>query len=276
MIELRCKNGLAWILPEHGMKTVRLLWDGEEMLRPLNDAEDWKTGVLYGIPLLLPANRTDGGRFTFENAVYQLPVNEAANHNHLHGFLHSAVFTVTEQKENFASGVYENRGEIFPFPFRIQVDCILDEDGCRQVFTIENTGSGNMPLSFGLHTNFAEKDSFQVPLDLCCVTNDRHIPTGELARLNPRQRQYSQGMNTDGESVNGFYTAAGHRARIGNMEYVVSENFDHWILFNRDGKQGFLSVEPQCGGVNVLNSKIGLRVLVSGEKEVFRTCIRPL
>ncbi len=258
------------------MKTVRLLWGDEEILRPLNDAENWQSNALYGIPLLLPSNRTDGGKFTFEGVQYQLPINEEANGNHLHGFLRDAAFAVMEQGENFVSGIYENRGEIFPFPFRIRVDCALDKGGYRQVFSIENTGAGNMPLSFGLHTNFAEKDSFQVPLDRCCVTNERHIPTGEFARLNDRQQQYSQGMKTDGGSVNGFYTAAGHCARIGNMEYVVSENFDHWILFNRGGKQGFLSVEPQCGGVNVLNSKIGLRILAPGEKEVFRTCIRPV
>ena len=276
MVELRCSNLLAWVLPEYGMNTVRLSWNGEEILRPLSDEEDWKQACLYGVPLLLPPNRTEDGRFTFEDVTYQLPVNEEINNNHLHGFLRTASFTVTEQGEDHVSGVYENRGEIFPFPFRIRVDCRLCQSGYRQEFSIENVGTKNMPLTFGLHTNFAEKDSFSVPLDRCCLTNARHIPTGELAELDSRQRQYCLGMKADGESVEGFYTSAGHVARIGNMEYAVSENFDHWILFNRDGKQGFVCIEPQCGGVNVLNSKMGLRVLAPGEEEVFYTCIRPV
>ena len=84
------------------------------------------------------------------------------------------------------------------------------------------------------------------------------------------------GMKTDGKSAEGFYTSAGHVARIGNMEYAISENFDHWISFNRDGKQGFVCIEPQCGGVNVLNSKVRLHVLAPGKEEVFPTCIRPI
>jgi aldose 1-epimerase len=42
--------------------------------------------VTYGIPILFPPNRYEGGKFPWQGKVYQFPVNEKAIENHLHGF----------------------------------------------------------------------------------------------------------------------------------------------------------------------------------------------
>ena len=131
-----------------------------------------------------------------------------------------------------------------------------------------------MPLTFGIHSNFEEKDYFCVPLDKQYLINERCIPEGEPVGLNERQKQYRDGMRFDGKDIDGFYTSGGNTARIGKMEYEVSENFNQWILYNRGGNQGFVSIEPQCGAVNCLNTGVGLIRLGSGETETFRTVIR--
>ena len=80
-------------------------------------------------------------------------------------------------------------------------------------------------------------------------------------------------MNPYGVPTSGFYRAAGFQAQIDEFRYTISENFDHWVLYNASGKDGFLCVEPQCGGVNGLNQIDNHRVLTPGESHIFHTSI---
>jgi len=274
MIELNYINWKVQLAPEQGMNTVLLTYDGEYILRNPEDVVDPGTSCLHGTPLLLPPNRTEYGRFSFDGKKYQLPVNESPRQNHLHGFLRFQAFMLLEHSDTHAVAVYENKGEIFPFPFGIRVTCRLDDKGYRQEFAITNTGICAMPLAFGIHSNFEEKDYFRIPLEKQFLLNERFIPQGEPVDLDDRQKQYRDGMQPDGKDIDGFYTSGGNTARIGRMEYKVSENFNQWILYNRGGDQGFISIEPQCGAVNCLNTGRGLIRLAVGETETFCTLIR--
>ncbi len=275
MIQLRYQQWQADILPEHGMNTVRLLYDGEHILRDPEGEPKLEISCVHGTPLLLPPNRTEHGRFSFDGKEYQLPVNEVNLQNHLHGFLRFQSFVVTEQSETHIAAEYENKGEIFPFPFVIRVCCRLEDDGYHQSFAITNTGKTDMPLTFGIHTTFEEKDYFRVPLDRRFVENSCHIPQGAPVPLDARQRCYREGMRPDGNNVDGFYTSGGQTACVGRMAYTVSENFNQWILYNHGGGEHFLSIEPQCGAVNCLNSGYGLLRLPAGRTETFTTRIYP-
>ncbi len=275
MIQLHYQQWQAAIDPEHGMNTVSLTWKDEHILRNPAGQPEPGASCLHGTPLLLPPNRTADGRFDYEGQAYQLPINEEERNNHLHGYLRFQSFAVTEQSESLVAAEYENKGEIFPFPFKVSLRYHLDGQGYHQHITVENTGSKNMPLTFGIHTNFEEKDYFRVPLDRHCAVDSRYLPTGVLEPLSERQQQFRDGMAPDGGNVDGFYLSGGNVARIGKMEYTVSPNFTHWILYNKWGGQGFVCIEPQCGGVNCLNSGQGLRHLAPGQKETFHTCIGP-
>ena len=130
-----------------------------------------------------------------------------------------------------------------------------------------------MPLSFGLHTNFEVPDSFSVPLGKKWVKDQNNIPTGELIDLNETEKTFCTGSPAKGFPISGFFTSAGNTAVIDGISYTVSDNFDQWILYNNDGNKGFLSIEPQCGAVNCLNSGVGLKRLAPGASETFTTWI---
>lgn len=274
MITLTYADWAAQICPEYGMNTISLAYRDEQILRAsASAARLQEDACIYGTPMLLPPNRTDGGRFTFEGVAYALPINDVAGGNHLHGFLNRTAFVVDAAGESCVTAHYENRGELFPFCFRVDVVLRLEETGYHQMFSIMNTGDKNMPLTFGIHTNFAEKPFFAVPLGQKWEKTARHIPTGKLLPLDEREQVFCTGFVPDSSPISGFYTSAGHTARIGELYYHVSENFDQWILWNGNGQQGFVSIEPQCGAVNALNSGTGLKILAPGQAEVFSTCI---
>ena len=130
-----------------------------------------------------------------------------------------------------------------------------------------------MPLTFCLHTTFIEPASFSVPIDLCQEKDDHHIPTGRYVELDERQRGYVSGSASAGIFITGYFRSCGSVARVGDYSYSVSDNFDHWILYNGAGSSGLLCVEPQCGKVNGLNYPDGHRILAPGERIRFSTVI---
>ncbi len=257
------------IAPEFGSNVISLRHRDFSILRePAGMYALQATPVLYGIPLLLPPNRTAGGKFIFDRKAYQLPINDAVHDNHLHGSLHSAPFQVLDRSGNRLKTQLVNHGAQFPFPFQIDITDTLDADGYHRTLEITNTGTSAMPLTLGFHTTFTEPERFSVPIGRRWVTNDAHIPTGELAEMNACQQAYRNGCDPRGQSISGFYTAIGNTAEIGDYSFRV-EGFDQWILYNGGGNQGFLCVEPQLGPVNSLAAGCCGR-LEPGETAIFK------
>lgn len=260
----------AKVLPGFGMNLISLRHNDSPILREPGDEQTLiENPHVYGIPLLLPANRTAGGRFEFEGKVYQLPINEPAFSNHIHGFLYNAPFSVIQQSTQQVTAAYVNQGERYPFPFAMTITDTLSEAGLRRVLELKNTGDTAMPFTMAFHTSFTEPQSFSVPLGERAERGEGYIPTGKLEALSETEKEYRIGASSNGRAISGFYTAAGHRAKLDDIAFEVSENFDQWILFNGGGEQGFLCIEPQCGQVNGLNMPGGHHVLQPGETETF-------
>ena len=274
VIKLKLGEWAAQISPVFGMNTIMLSCGGEQILRSPESLDALQASpCTYGTPLLLPPNRTRNAQFEFDGKTYLLTPNEKATGNHIHGFLNSALFEIEEWSDDRAVGKLINDGAYFPFPFEITVTCQLSDDGYTQKYSIKNTGDTDMPLTIGLHTTFFAKDQFCVPIGQLWQRDSANIPTGILLPLSKAEEQYRKGTPCQGNRISGFYTSAGNTARIGNYRYTVSSNFNQWILWNGDGNSGFISIEPQCGAVNALNSQIGLHRLEPGEIETFTTWI---
>ena len=130
-----------------------------------------------------------------------------------------------------------------------------------------------MPYTFALHTTFVEVEKFMVDIDKCLEKDKEHIPTGRYVDLDSQENNYIMGSVSKDTVISGYYKSRGNTAVVGDYKYTVSDNFDHWVLYNGGGKSGFLCVEPQCGMVNGLNIENGHRILNPDAQEVFHTQI---
>lgn len=269
-MNLSCGSWSAEIAPEQGANVIRLQDAGTDVLAPLRASN--KDPFLVGSPLLFPANRTAGGKFCFEGQTYTLPIHEEKSGACLHGLLHTAPFTVLEQTHSSVRLAYRNAGEIYPFPFRMEVLYTLTAEGLLSQYRLTNLSARAMPYCFGLHTTFCEPARFSVPLGLC-QQRDLHtaLPTGRRTALNAEEAAYCAGAVSRGHVVSGYYTAAGDTAHIGSYVYRAA-GFDHWVLYNAQGTAGILCVEPQRGCVNALNLP-DPPVVRPGETTVFETRI---
>lgn len=257
------------LLPMFGNSVLSLSYNGRKILREPENLEQLVIKpVVYGLPLLFPANRTRDAKFTFRGKEYTLPMTEPLKQNHIHGLFNRAPFHVESVGVNRAVSSIENNGALYPFPFRLVMEDVLTEQGLTRTLTVVNTGNTDMPYTLAYHTTFVEPAFFKVPLGQCFPVDARHIPTGELVELTEKQQQFRNGTGVNGGLVSGFYTSAGNTAVVDDFCFSVSKQFDEWILHNGNGQQGYLCIEPQCGEVNGLNTQ-GHRVLAPGAQEVF-------
>ena len=271
-IVIKSNNWVAEISPELGANVTKLQYENMDVLIPLLTREQLSVNpYIQGSPLLLPANRTKDGKFSFEGRNYSLPITEEKTGANLHGLLHREIFDVVEVSEDSATLFYKNENKIYPFPFEMTVIYGFTEDKFVQRYDIKNTGFRNMPVTFALHTSFVEPDIFKVPIDACHTKDENHIPYGEYNPLNEQELKYVNGSHSKGITISGYYRSIGNVATIGDYVYRVSSNFDHWILFNGEGKKGILCVEPQCGKSNGLNTDDGKVILISGQTISFST-----
>ncbi|MDX2003561.1 MAG: hypothetical protein SFW35_14085 [Chitinophagales bacterium] len=140
-----------------------------------------------GVKLSPFPNRVRDGKYTFQGKEYQLPINEEARHNALHGFVYNKPFELighveghTEASVEFEYN-YNGKVEGYPFPFRLSLTYILSEEGLECSTTVLNTGKEAMPIGDGWHPYFKTGTSVD-KLHLL-------LPPGDLIevdeRLNP-------------------------------------------------------------------------------------------
>ena len=262
----------AEVAPTLGGNIVSLSYNGRDIYVPLKSKKQLEINpYLQGAPILLPANRTAGAKFGFNGKEYKLPLNEPATGAHLHGLVHRQPFIVKYCGESEIKLIYENKGDIYPFPFLLTVNYLIKNGVFRQEYTVINTGKREMPFTFALHTTFIEPNSFSLPIDLCQEKDSSHIPSGRYVPLNRQEQGYVSGGPSKGLFISGYYRACGHTAYLDDLSYTVSDNFNHWILFNGRGESGLLCVEPQCGKVDGLNIKDGCKILNPNEETEFWT-----
>lgn len=257
----------AVIYPAYGACLMELSCGGQAILRsPQNENELKSNPHLYGNPILLPPNRTEDGTFLFAGRSYSLPVNEPEKHNHIHGLFYNAPFVVTKSTVNEIWCSYHNHHERYPFPCTISFHYIIGDEGLHIDISIRNDGRLTMPLILGFHTTFVEPATFAVPIRMRWERDERFLPTGRLLPLNTEEEQIKTGSSYRKKLLSGYYTAGGHRVRIGDFIMETSEGFNQWVLYNGGGEGGYLCVEPQTGPVNGLNIPGGAQILEAGEE----------
>ena len=270
----------------HGIDVFRFSPDNTpEILR--QSAEVW------GLPSLYLPNRSD--------AVYHLPVNEAAPYNnHIHGFLHKRVYEVVSHHADENCAVvktaynYDENDPFFeylPLRFRVELTFTLSEYGLEHKFAIFNLSDKALPISFATHTTIQapfldgakpENMRLTVPIGKRCELNERCLPTERLLDLKLSDLEYKNGtkcpvlQNLD----NDMYQA--ESGKLGDQDfygvivedepsgrkicYEVSPEYKFWIIWNDKGFNGYFCPEPMTAMIDAPN--LDLPPEVTGYQEL--------
>lgn len=274
----------ALLIPNWGSHLIRLrLRDtNTDILRTPNSLNEYKNSpFLFGIPILFPPNRIVDGIFTFNHYTYHFDITEHNKHNHLHGLVYNLPWNLTSIKldENridvwteFDSTLHPNVLRQFPHPFTITMHYMLEDLTLTMEATIVNQDTSPFPWGFGYHTTFNvpfrnminSKNSsiLYVPARRQWQLTERLVPSGKLIE-SPLLSALNEGINPNDYKLDDLFLASTNdetnKAILSNeidgvaVIYSCKKGFTQWTIYNQDGKQDFISVEPYTWVTNAPN-----------------------
>jgi|GEM_PF-41172 len=272
--ELRAGGYHAWVLPQIGGQLMGLEKDGIKALHEPTSKDDLGHGsTSYGLPILFPPNRIDGGTFEADGHVYKFPLNEAARGNSLHGFLHTRPWKVEAASKNeirmsFTGDETTDFYLYYPVNFKVEMTYRLSEKGLVQTVTVKNNSDFAMPLGLGFHSAFNCEEDTKVRLSVGrrIEVNDRMLPTGVVRRLNEQEELLrTEGLSPVAWSMDDHYTAEPlvvdgrtfHGAILDRhdavVRYTVDDFYKHWMVWNKNMNGQFICLEPQNWRINAPN-----------------------
>jgi aldose 1-epimerase len=152
----------AEICPALGFNCYRWHAGGRELL--FCDPHFFEDGrpTRSGVPVLFPfPNRIKGGRFSWAGQAYQLPLNDPAQKNAIHGFACRSPWRVvgqgTAEDSAWLTGEFQASVDapqsrpLWPADHRIRVTCRLFKDRLQLDAAVENPDRVPLPFGLGYH-----------------------------------------------------------------------------------------------------------------------------
>ena len=297
-IQLTGGGYIADISSDKGGICYRLIHTptGADILRtPQNEAHLAENVYLFGNPPLFPPNRIVGGRFTFEDREYILPLNEPDTGCHIHGALWKMPFSVECLTAASVRLVYRAKeGEYIGFPhaFTFIREYTLDENGLTEADTVIKESDCNMPFLRAYHTTFnlpflkgSASKSIRIQLNTGReeMRTEKFIPTGEFRAPGDREHSFQNGEYIPcGTHLSAFYEASGE-AVLTDVDHGISIVYDADPIFSyrmlfQTAEGSFFVCEPQTAAIDCFHldrpaTEYGLIVLSPNEEKTLQTRI---
>jgi aldose 1-epimerase len=294
-VKLCVENAYAIIVPALGSNVVRFRDDnlGVEFFRyseKVSGAEMDKQREVWGLPSLYLPNRFGKGILRASDAVYQLPINEPAFGNHIHGFLHKRAHTVKstgiikESNTAFAETeyIYDKNDEFFQyFPVEFIANVRIElgfEEGSAilsHYIKLTNVSAKMLPVSLCTHTAiqspFADGGTeanirLKLPIESRIdIDKSTWLPTGKLnLPLDDYDLQYKKYTMCPvlQDICNDMYKLEKPSERhnvivireVGRRIYnVLGDCYKFVIVWNDGGSKGYFCPEPMTAQIDAPN-----------------------
>jgi len=258
----------AVICLDQGGRVVDLILHNEQLLYPYSmEAYD----AFFASAILFPfANRIKNGAYRFENNDYQLPKNEIANGNAIHGLVYNKTFEIVKTvASEFKAEVileYKTNGadKGFPFSYSLQLKYSLSKKNFILEPEITNLDSKTFPFTIGWHPYFIYEEQ-----------NDNKIVFDKSFRFKYETLHKSLHM----EALNGkveidltegldeAFQLNNKQVRWTNKSWILnllsSEDPSFLQLFRP--KESAIAIEPMTGIADSFHHHIGLKQLAPQE-----------
>jgi aldose 1-epimerase len=270
-------NFKSSIFPNLGASLQKLKWNKINLIDGIsadnNGLETYKNK--YNSAILFPfPNRIAKGTYTFNNANYNLEINETALNNSLHGFVFNKSFTVKEtsaSKENAKivfNYKYNGSTEGFPFPYNLELTYTFTKNKLNLNFEVLNEGKSAFPFGIGWHPYFKVDNLSNSTLDFEAKTQylvDKNmIPTEEtpLKFKTPLliKDTFLDDCFITQKSSTSLKTNA-YNVKI----YFSSKKPNSFLQSYTPETRDCIAIEPMTCAPNSFNNKNGLLILEAGK-----------
>lgn len=249
-------------------------------------AEDEMVTAARGLPLIPWPNRLHGGRYTWDGAEHQVPLDEPEKGNALHGVCRFRNWRATDRRDDAVTMALRlHPSPPYPFLLDLAVRYALTDDGLLVTTSATNVGTQAAPYAQGAHPylsvgTLVDEAELQVPAASWLPTDGDQIPTGTDSvegtaydfrtprRIGELKIDYAftdLERTTDGRAT--LTLSAGPR----RVELWVDEGYPWLEVFTGDTvpddarKRHGLGVEPMTAPPNAFVSGTGVIRLDPGE-----------
>ena len=269
ILKISTSDWLGEIAVDIGANLYRLKHKsiGMELLRSPSSLEELRAKPqVYGIPVLLPPNRIEDGRFVWRGREYTFPINELGRGNHLHGLILGMPWRLAEIGDDYAVMTYEFAAtDGFPHDFSLCITYRFNSGAVVQEFKVTNNSDLPMPLLLGFHTAFRMSPQAKVKVTASSgyweMNTSRYLPTGKLISWN-KSPVYGESQAVschcsvttdviDGKPFRG--AIIDYPENNAKLYYEFDEAYKHWCLWNQGGNNQFFCPEPMTCMVNAPN-----------------------
>lgn len=252
-------------------------------------ADDIASGA-RGQPLMPWPNRLADGRYELDGETYQLPLNEPARRNAIHGLVRWGSWDVLDMAAShvrLGHLLWPQPG--YPFTLVLELAYELSDGGLSVTMAAQNLGRRPAPFGAGQHPYIrAERGAvdtslLQLPARSWLEADERQIPTGRRLSVAGTRYDFRDPRPIDGLQLDTAFTglerAADGRARVtlqgaGSGRRVtvwMDGTFDYVMVFSGDSlaageRRRSLAVEPMTCAPDAFHNRLGLRMLGPGER----------
>ena len=228
--------------------------------------------------LLTPwVNRVRNGNYSFKGKNYQLPINEPALGNAIHGLLARKSFTLVKQSSSSVTLKHEYKGEEpnYPFPFQFQYTYTLSDSGALEVtFKAKNTGKGPLPFACGWHPYFSFPDTTVADLEINFKPISRFLSDSQMIPLKEENLNGKQQFKFSTDKIDHVFRL--EPMEIHRTEFIDTKHqkrlileqssilFPFLVVFQPEGYSS-VAIEPMTANTDAFNTGDGLIELAPSE-----------
>ena len=228
--------------------------------------------------LLTPwVNRVRNGNYSFKGKNYQLPINEPALGNAIHGLLARKSFTLVKQSSSSVTLMHEYKGEEpnYPFPFQFQYTYTLTDSGHLEVtFEAINTGAGPLPFACGWHPYFSFPDTTVADLEINFKPVSRFLSDSQMIPLKEENLNGKQQFKFSTDKIDHVFRL--EPMEIHRTEFIDTKHqkrlileqssilFPFLVVFQPEGFNS-VAIEPMTANTDAFNTGDGLIELAPSE-----------
>jgi len=271
-------NILELVLSKNG-KTYSVI-EGFQSYEELIQNSFMKSGRLIPFP-----NRILNGTYTFDGTTFQLPVNEKARNNAIHGFFYNRNLAekgvTVDQNQASIQLEYDYSGDYpgYPFAFKVQLIYILmNSHEFKITSRIKNTDTRPLPLGEGWHPYFrfgkkVDELFLKIPSTETLVLSNQMVPTGEILQNETFSKltqigdqQLDTVFRLKAEEGVSFAELVDKRenAILRAWQETGPRKYNFMVVFIPPDRQS-IAIEPMTCATNAFNNHDGLIILEPGE-----------
>lgn len=295
-------NNRLEVWPALGFNAYRWQVGGHELLYRRPEFFEDNRPTRSGFPILFPfPNRIRDGRFCFSDASFQLPLNDPASKNAIHGFACQRPWRVVDQGTSAGSawitGEFQNSLDaaeshtLWPADCRLRLTWRLFDGVLRVEADADNPDTKPLPFGLGFHPYFP-LTPFGGAQAIVTVAAGKiwelkdNLPTGKRIDVDaPRDLRHGQyfGNLTLDDVMTDLYTFAYDQedqlGLVGVLQHPAGErmltlwttaSFCEFVLFTPPHREA-ICLEPYTCTTDAINLSArgidaGLRILQPGER----------